>query len=242
MTYMSLFWNEIVEAGYYDKVFKNGNVKNKSPQSVWHDKTFKKISALISNDNILLDYACGPATFTGQYLDLDTKPICLDISYKQIEYAKRNYKNKAVYYTVDNFDFESHSNEFDTITCLGLFEFISEEEGKKLLSKFYKLLKPNGKLHITTPNFKISMKILEYFLNKIGKLDYSKEYKSRYTKKTFNNLLINSQFNVIKIEKYMTPMIFMSLFGNNIGIFLDNLLSKLFKNNYGYILLYSLQK
>ena len=27
MTYMSLFWNEIVEAGYYDKVFKNGNVK-----------------------------------------------------------------------------------------------------------------------------------------------------------------------------------------------------------------------
>ena len=86
------------------------------------------------------------------------------------------------------------------------------------------------------------MKILEYFLNKIGKLDYSKEYKSRYTKKTFNNLLINSQFNVIKIEKYMTPMIFMSLFGNNIGIFLDNLLSKLFKNNYGYILLYSLQK
>ena len=26
MTYMSLFWNEIVEAGYYDKVFKNGEI------------------------------------------------------------------------------------------------------------------------------------------------------------------------------------------------------------------------
>ena len=40
------------------------------------------------------------------------------------------------------------------ITCLGLFEFISEQDGIELLNKFYKILKPNGKVYLTTPNFK----------------------------------------------------------------------------------------
>ena len=37
-------------------------------------------------------------------------------------------------------------------------------------------------------------------------------------------------------------MIFMSIFGNRIGLILDNFFEKLFRNQYGYILLFGLKK
>ena len=111
-----------------------------------------------------------------------------------------------------------------------------------MLNNFYKILKPNGSLYLTTPNFKISMKLLEFFLNRFGSLDYSEEYKSRYTKKTLIELIKKSTFTIENIEKYMTPMIFMSIFGNRIGLILDNFFEKLFRNHYGYILLLGLKK
>ena len=239
---MSEFWITKIEPGYYDHALRSGRLSNKSPQSAWHNKTFTKIANLIKKDDFLLDFACGPGTFTGQYLDLNKKPICVDISEQQINYAKNIYKEKANYMTINEFDFKDYHNKFDKITCLGLFEFISKEEGIELLDNFYKLLKPNGKLYLTTPNFKVSMKFLEFFLNKFGSLDYSQEYKARYTKKTFSKLLFKSSFKIEICEKYMTPMIFMSIFGNGIGSSLDNYFEKVSKNLYGYLLLFGLKK
>ena len=97
--------------------------------------------------------------FLGNYgiWHLKKNPICVDISKKQINYATKVYKGKAIYMTVNEFNFNDYHNKFDTITCLGLFEFISNEEGIELLNNFYKILKPNGNLYVTTPNFKTSM-------------------------------------------------------------------------------------
>lgn len=239
---MSEFWNNKIEPGYYDLALKSGRLSDRSPQAAWHNKTFTKISYLVRKDDHLLDFACGPGTLTGQYLNLKTTPLCVDISEKQINYAINTYKGKAIYMTINEFNFNDYHNTFDTITCLGLFEFISKKEGIELLNNFYKILKPNGSLYLTTPNFKTSMKLLEFFLNRFGSLDYSEEYKSRYTKKTLIELIKKSTFKIENIEKYMTPMIFMSIFGNRIGLILDNFFEKLFRNQYGYILLFGLKK
>ena len=81
---MSEFWNNKIKPGYYDLALKSGRLSDKSPQAAWHNKTFTKISNFINNEDYLLDYACGPGTFTGQYLDLKKNPLCVDISEKQI--------------------------------------------------------------------------------------------------------------------------------------------------------------
>ena len=76
---MNDFWNNEVNPGYYDLVFTKGKNIKKNPQLAWHHKTFSKISNLIEEKNILLDFACGPGTFVGQYLDQQIQPICIDI-------------------------------------------------------------------------------------------------------------------------------------------------------------------
>ena len=239
---MTKFWSDIIEPGYYDRALKNGKLLDRNVQSVWHHTTFSKISKKINKDDYLLDYACGPATFTGQYLNQNQKPLCVDLSVSQISYASKRYSDKGIYKDISEFNFDDYFDKFDVITCLGLFEFISTEEGIKLLNKFYKMLNKDGKLFITTPNFKLSMLILEFFLNRFGSLDYSKEYKSRYVPKTLRRMISNTEFKINTFEKYMTPMVFLSIFGNKIGIKTNKYLQKLTFNKYGYLLFVHLEK
>ena len=48
---------------------------------------FPKISAYLEKDDVHIDYACGPGSFIGLYSN--SKSIGLDISMKQINYAKK---------------------------------------------------------------------------------------------------------------------------------------------------------
>ena len=46
------------------------------------------------------------------------------------------------------------------MTIFGLMEFISPDEASKLLEKVYRVLKKDGKLIISTPNFSSSVSFL----------------------------------------------------------------------------------
>ena len=59
------FWEDKLESGYYDKLLLNGKSRNRGIQAAWHDITFNTVSKLIKEDDIHLDFACGPGTFIG---------------------------------------------------------------------------------------------------------------------------------------------------------------------------------
>ena len=121
-------------------------------------------------------------------------------------------------------------------------EFLSLEEGELLLKKLYSILKPGGRLLITTPNFKISMKVIEAVLNSIGDLDYSKEYKSRYKLRQLLKLAQKSDFQLVTSKKYMTIGVFLGIFSNKLAINLNRLIESLSGNNWGYLLFMELKK
>lgn len=239
---MSNFWNNKISPGFYDKALDTGIESGNSIQAIWHHTTFSFVSKYIKNNQLILDYACGPATLTGKYLNFDSKPICTDISSSQLNYARKIYPNKAKYINLEEFKFENYTEKFDVVTCLGLLEFLSFKEGELLLKNFYSILKPGGRLLITTPNFKISMKMIEALLNLIGDLDYSKEYKSRYKLTKLLKLVHKSNFQLVTSKKYMTVCVFLGIFSNKLAIRLNRLIESLSKNNWGYLLFLELKK
>ena len=81
---MSEFWNNKIKPGYYDLALKSGRLSDKSPQAAWHNKTFTKISYLVRKEDHLLDFACGPGTLTGQYLNLKTRWVGKGINQRLI--------------------------------------------------------------------------------------------------------------------------------------------------------------
>ena len=85
------FWNNKLPKGFYDDIFRQGKSNNASLQSSWHNLTFLKIKDYVDESSNLLDYACGPGTFTGNYTNCNS--IGFDISPNQIDYANEKYKN-----------------------------------------------------------------------------------------------------------------------------------------------------
>ncbi|WP_117169972.1 class I SAM-dependent methyltransferase [Paraliobacillus sediminis] len=104
----------------------------------------------------VLDFACGTGFGTHiiakKLKNEITEVIGLDISTDALEYAKHHYYHpKSSFFQADVTDSSliERYGEFDTIVSFETLEHIEAEEN--FLSNVYKLLKPGGKLILSTP-------------------------------------------------------------------------------------------
>ena len=80
---------------------------------------------------------------------------------------------------------KKYDNYFDKITILGLIEFLSLEEIDDLIKKMRSLLKKNGEIIITTPNFVGLMNILAFLSSYLGPVNYLNQWKTKFNKNKF---------------------------------------------------------
>lgn len=233
------FWTENFTEGYYDKLISKSLSKNKGLNGYWHYLTYIKVSELIKNSNYNLDFACGSGTFIGMFFH--KKCVGYDISRLQIKYANSKYKNRKFIFT-DNKEMIQEMGPYESITILGLIEFLNDAEIINLLNEMYDLLLPDGQLVLTTPNYKIPMKILLAVLNLTSQVDYSSVTVNKLQTKKLKQLLSKSNFKTIKIYKSHNLGILASLVSYNFAEKLESIFSKLFRNKFGLILYVSLKK
>ena len=238
---MQEFWENNLPTGYYDKILVLGLTNNRGIQAGWHHITFSTVKNLIKKESKHLDYACGPGTLIGKYLQNEYS-IGIDIANDQIEYANKRYSNEGKFLNIRDFDFQKHNEEFDEITVLGLMEFINETEFIELIFKLRDMLKPKGKIYFTTPNFRIGMKTLDVILNVFGKVGYTDEYSCKYTKKKLYLLLKENKVENFKITKFLNLGFIMSFFSLNLGLNSNNFMGRLFFNFLGFLLLLEREK
>lgn len=99
--------------------------------------------------------------------------------------------------------------QFDVITSFEVIEHINNPIEE--VEKFYEILRPNGLLYITTPNFN---SYLRYILKAEYNVITYPEHLSYYTKKTLGKLLVKSRF---KKKKILTTGVSLSRFANSSG-------------------------
>lgn len=238
---MEEFWEESLPLGYYDMVLDDGMSKNRGLQANWHNTTYLKISNYIDDHSIHLDYACGPGSLIGNYLN-SNKLYGVDISKNQIQYAKKKYGKKGNFFINENFNKEEYANYFDSISAIGLMEYLTDEEIKNLVNDFYLMLKPQGVLLITTPNYGGLMSIIDKLLNNFGPVNYQAENINKLTKKRLIKILKSSQFNNVNVHAFNNFGIGFSIFNIKLGIKISLLISKLSFNKLGFLLFARLGK
>tara|TARA_B100001250_G_scaffold400156_1_gene410366 strand:- start:1119 stop:1835 length:717 start_codon:yes stop_codon:yes gene_type:complete len=234
------FWEDSISIGYYDELLKKGIKHNKGIQPTWHHLTFLEISEDINNENLHLDYATGPGTFIGLYLEND-KAIGVDISNQQIKFARSNYPENK-FYTLEEFDSSNYQEYFETISVIGLIEFLSDEEIVKLIKYLKSLLKVNGEIIFSTPNFRGFMNLFSILLKYIGPVNYQGQWVNKFNKKTLTKLLKANNINNFSIEKHLNLALVLSFFSLNLGTKASRFFSKLFKYNIGWLLILKLNK
>ena len=237
---MNQFWEENLSEGYYDIVTTNGIINNRGLRATWHNFTNLKVKNSISGSGLHLDYACGPGTLIGNYLNLES--IGLDISKKQISFPSKKYKDKGLFLDIDRFNFKDYEKKFSTITILGLLEFMNEEDIISLLNKLNSLLIEDGELIFTTPNFQIGMNFLVKVQNIFGDYSYKETHISKFTKTSLSNLLENTTFSSYKINKYMNFGVFIGFFNLKLATKVQSMLDSFFGDYFGYMLIAKLKK
>lgn len=161
-------------------------------------KEISYLASKLDNNALILDVgtAIGECPrFLTEKFDKDFKVIGIDTSKNMIEKA-RNFAPKAQFIQMDMRNLQFDSNTFDAIICFATLIHVNDEDCKKALKKFAKMLKRNGFLAINVMEHIDKKK--EIFVKEPFNPKYMMYY-NRYSKEFFMNFFNKNSFIVDKI-------------------------------------------
>lgn len=208
-----MFDYETIPPGYYDAVFH----KARGAQSKWHHLKFSRVAQEIAGSSRHLDIGCGPGTFIGLLPD-DRSAVGIDLSARQIEYARAHYNSARRSFhncTIDKLP--ADLGTFDAITAVELIEHLSPQEVKVSLESAVTRLEPGGKLVLTTPNFGGLWPLVEGVLNRVANVSYEMQHTNKFTPSSLAVLLTMLGLKDTQVTTYLVLAPFAAPLGWNLA-------------------------
>jgi cyclopropane fatty-acyl-phospholipid synthase-like methyltransferase len=227
---------EKIDYGFYDHIFH----KNKGIRSAWHHIKFNFIKKKIKIKDKHLDIGCGSGTFIS--LLKNRFSVGLDISKKQIDFAKKKYgKNNRKFYCYKK-KIILKKNFFDSISIIELIEHLTNKQINDLLNQSFNVLKKGGKVYITTPNYLSFWPILELILNKVSNVSYEHQHINKFNPFKIKKIINEKKFKVNMCNSFVLFSPFIAFFSFKLAINLskfENLFTKLIP---GFLLFIEIEK
>lgn len=203
-TQLSVFNYEEIPAGYYHGVMRSGH----PVQKFWHQKKFQNVAIHLPPSARVLDLGCGP----GSFLDVaaenrpDIHGVGIDIASRQIEFARQNVENRhagrieflQLRGGEDALPFEDAS--FDVVTSIEVIEHIHPFLAMRMLAEARRILKPGGKLVVTTPNYRSLWPLIEWMLEKLSPVKYHEQHINKYTPNSLLKFLECAGYRVGRVS------------------------------------------
>ena len=104
----------------------------------------------------ILDIGCGPGVLAKYLVNYECEFVGLDISHRMIDECKQDQDLKSFKFVAEDplEYFEINPNEkFEIITCMGLFEYLTDKYRSKLMQKITEHLSDAGIFIATYPNY-----------------------------------------------------------------------------------------
>jgi len=158
-----------------------------------------KVLPYVEKDDVVLDFGCGNQAYLLNHIKVKIKKgVGIDYDSKSYRLAS-NIEVRNFHFT-DKVPFLDRS--FDKVFVLAVIEHIDIPKVSKLFREFNRILKPGGKVILTTPTL-IGKIILEFLAFKLGIISKEEvgDHKKYYQKKDLEILAKNYGFT---IERYQT--------------------------------------
>ncbi|MGK5084979.1 class I SAM-dependent methyltransferase [Bdellovibrionota bacterium FG-1] len=203
----TVFNYDDIPAGYYHEAMLQG----RPTQRFWHREKFREVASRIRDGERVLDLGCGPGSFL--HVLTEEKPqieaIGADIASRQINYAKNFFQAsqpqaRVSFQALDlateqgRLPFEDAS--FDVITSIEVVEHIHPHLAAQMLMEARRVLKPQGRLLITTPNYRSFWPLIELLLEKLSPVKYHDQHINKFTPNAFVKFLEICGYEVLGLD------------------------------------------
>lgn len=159
-----------------------------------HKFTF--IEKYLPKNAKILDFGCGLGDFISICLKKNRQVYGYDISSYAARFAAKKYKIKVLSKNASLGLFPV--NYFDAIVCFDVIEHLTNF--KDIISYFYRWLKPNGYLFITTPN--ISSWDAQLLGNKWYGFSKKRQHINFFSEKSIKIIFRQLKFNIILVKQW----------------------------------------
>lgn len=140
-------------------------------QRFWHQKRFEVCFELLelAPGMRVLDAGCGSGVFSERIArSPGVHVVAVDANDAAVAFAQRKYACANLEVRrghVDELAFEPQT--FDRIACLEVIEHIHVEQARAMLRAFARLLRPGGRLLLSTPNARSAWPAIEWALDRL---------------------------------------------------------------------------
>lgn len=114
--------------------------------------------AEIKNGDKILEVAAGTGILFEEIVKINSSGVneAIDISPQMIKHAEKKLANKNLNYHIQQgsaYDLKYDNNSFDLIINNFMFDLLPVDDFAKILKEFYRVLKPGGRVVISTMSF-----------------------------------------------------------------------------------------
>ena len=188
-----------IPVGYYDAVYRRA----RGVQSKWHHLKFDRFREELAGFGRHLDIGCGPGTFIAS-LGPEHDSAGVDIAPGQIAYACEHYgAPHRRFRAIEGGRLPFAAGSFDAVTVIELIEHLPAEDNLALLGEALGLLRPGGKLLVSTPNYGGLWPLVEALVNRLGATSYADQHITRYDRTALRDLLVRAGGTEISVGAYM---------------------------------------
>ncbi len=172
-----------IPAGFYDKVL----LEESGIRSFWHYQKFDAVLRSLSSrkNGAILDIGCSAGSFLNTLeKDQFSTQYGVDLAPDQIKYAQKYQTNFRKFLLIENANsLQQNFSEqyFDAITLIEVTEHLDSNEINAIFSAAAKILKTDGELVITTPNYLSLWPILEKLMAWFIKPSYEEQHITKFT-------------------------------------------------------------
>lgn len=206
-TFSSHYYNTVQSEAFKPEYIDN----KKDPYYEIYNRTLEEMGETITcSKKSLFEVGYGRGVFLKSALDRGWNVQGLEISHDAFEYVKKNITSNVKYGDLLNQVYGKE--EFDLVAFWDSIEHIANP--KAYLLKAYNMLKSGGIIVITTDIYdslfgwlsriiyKISFGLIRWPVKRVY-IPYNSFY---FTTKTFNNILTDSGFSIIKQKRFNYPI------------------------------------
>ena len=198
-----------IPIGHYDRIY----ARQAGVRSKWHHMKFARFAEAMRGYCRHLDLGCGPGTFIGTLPEGRHDSVGLDIAREQLDYARRTYPGAGRRFLPiqgDSIPFEDDS--FDVVTMIELIEHLTPETGLALLREARRVLRPGGRLLVSTPNYRSAWPVIEKIVNAVGDVDYTDKHITFYHRRRLADLMDRAGFRDAAVSGYLLAAPFVAAF------------------------------